>query len=123
MAEFFNKNVKHMRVSKNYSQQKLADITGIDRSTISRIENNDIDTSIDNAIDIARALQVPLPELIGTDLTLATEEQKNELDELRSALIGAGLADSNTDDITDEQLEKTMKFLEANKDFLFSEDE
>ena len=68
MAEFLNENVKFLRNSKGISQQGLADKVGIDRSTISRIENDEIDTTIDNAIKIANALDVNLFDLVGKDL-------------------------------------------------------
>ena len=68
MAEFLNENVKFLRNSKGISQQGLADKVGIDRSTISRIENDEIDTTLDNAIKIADALDVNLFDLVGKDL-------------------------------------------------------
>ena len=68
MAEFLNENIKFLRNSKGISQQGLADKVGIDRSTISRIENDEIDTTIDNAIKIANALDVDLFELVSKDL-------------------------------------------------------
>ncbi len=68
MAEFLNSNVKHLRTSKNISQQSLADKIGVDRSTVSRIENGEIETTIDNAIKIADTLGVPLNDLVSKDL-------------------------------------------------------
>ncbi len=68
MAKYLNENIKYLRIKNGISQQGLADKIGIDRSTISRIENNEIDTTIDNAIKIADALNVPLPDLIGKEL-------------------------------------------------------
>ena len=69
MAEFLNKNIKYLRNIKGLSQQGLADKVGVDRSTISRIENSEIETTIDNALKIARVLGVELQDLIGCDLT------------------------------------------------------
>lgn len=74
MAEYLNKNIKYLRTLKGISQQDLADKINIDRSTISRIENNEIETTIDNAIKIADALQVPLQDLISRDLTFDNAE-------------------------------------------------
>lgn len=68
MAEYLNKNIKYLRVLKKMSQQDLADMIGVDRSTISRIENNEIDTTIDNAIEIANALNVSISDLVGKDI-------------------------------------------------------
>ena len=69
MAEFLNKNIKHLRNIKGISQQDLADKVGIDRSTISRIENNEIETTIDNALKISDVLDVPIDDLLNKDLT------------------------------------------------------
>lgn len=80
MAEYLNKNVKHLRNSKGISQQELADKIGIDRSTISRIENNEIETTVDNALKIAEVLKVSLADLLGKDLSIDSES--NELDSL-----------------------------------------
>lgn len=68
MAEFLNNNVKHLRSIKGISQQSLADKIGVDRSTISRIENGEIETTIDNAIKLAEVFNVNLNELVAKDL-------------------------------------------------------
>ncbi len=68
MAEYLNNNVKHLRNIKGISQQSLADKIGVDRSTISRIENGEIETTIDNAIKLAKVLNVDLNELVAKDL-------------------------------------------------------
>lgn len=67
MAEFLNENVKYLRTTKNISQQALAEKIGVDRSTISRIENCEIETTIDNAIKIANALNISLSDLVNKD--------------------------------------------------------
>lgn len=69
MAEHLNDNVKHLRNIKGISQQTLADKVGVDRSTISRIENGEIETTIDNAIKIAKVLKVNIEDLITKDLS------------------------------------------------------
>lgn len=69
MAEHLNNNVKHLRSIKGISQQTLADKVGVDRSTISRIENGEIETTIDNAMKIANVLKVNIEDLITKDLT------------------------------------------------------
>ncbi len=70
MAEFLNKNLKFLRSSNKISQQELADRIGIDRSTVSRIENNEIETTIDNAIKIADIFNISLSDLLGRDLRI-----------------------------------------------------
>lgn len=68
MAEFLNNNVKYLRSNNNISQQSLADKIGVDRSTISRIENGEIETTVDNAIKLANVLNVSLTDLVSKDL-------------------------------------------------------
>lgn len=68
MAEFLNNNVKFLRTSKKISQQDLADKIGVDRSTVSRIENGEIETTVENAINLANSLDVSLNDLLTKDL-------------------------------------------------------
>jgi repressor LexA len=68
LAEFLNNNVKYLRTEKKISQQCLADAIGVDRSTVSRIENGEIETTVDNAIKIANKLNVSLNDLVSKDL-------------------------------------------------------
>ena len=77
MAEFLNNNIKYLRNKNGLSQQGLANKIGIDRSTISRIENNEIETTIDNAIKIAEALNVTLYDYLIQILLLLKENMKN----------------------------------------------
>lgn len=74
MAEFLNDNIKHIRKDKKISQQDLADKIGVDRSTISRIENGEIETTIDNAIKIADTLNISLNDLVSKDLRFDNAE-------------------------------------------------
>lgn len=69
MAKYLNDNIKYLRTKKGISQQTLADKVGIDRSTISRIETNEIETTIDNALKIADYFNVSIKDLTTKDLT------------------------------------------------------
>lgn len=102
MAEFLNRNVKFLRTLKGLSQQELADKIGIDRSTISRIENNEIETTVDNAIKISDIFDIPLASLTGKDLTI--ESNNNNFDELE-------LLFSKHKDILTEDDKETVKFI------------
>lgn len=111
MAEFLNNNVKYLRNKNGLSQQGLADKIGIDRSTVSRIENNEIETTIDNAIKIAEALNVSLYDLVGRDLRLSNVntppiEEKHE--EYKKILKEKGLMDDE-ENIDEESLNKLLK--------------
>lgn len=91
MAEFLNNNIKYLREIRGLSQQGLADKVGIDRTTISRIENNKIDTTVENAIKIAEAFGISLNDLVGRDLRLNTEPPA----EINIFLKEKGLMDNN----------------------------
>lgn len=69
MLSFFNKNLKYIRTQKGLSQQELADNLKLDRSTISRWENDEMDITVSNAIKISNLLNIPLEDLTEKDLT------------------------------------------------------
>lgn len=120
MAEFLNKNVKFLRTKKGLSQQTLADKVGVDRSTISRIENNEIETTIDNAIKLAEVLKINFKDLLDKDLSIDNPEQlNNDLENInfKEILIKKGLMDED-DNISEEDAKKLIEFAIANKDFL-----
>ena len=51
------------RIEKGLSQEALANIAGVDRKTINRIENGHFSPSIDTMVLIALALNADIPEL------------------------------------------------------------
>lgn len=111
MAEFLNNNIKFLRTKNGISQQGLADKVGIDRSTVSRIENNEIETTIDNAIKIADALNVSLYDLVGKDLrtnNIETPLTEKKHEEYKKILREKGLMDDD-ENIDEESLNKLLK--------------
>ena len=57
--------IKELRESKGISQYRLAEITGINRSTIKRYEDNEIKKiSFDNLMKICEALEIDIKEII-----------------------------------------------------------
>lgn len=69
MAQFFNNNLKYIRKLKNISQQDLATKLNVDRSSISRWENNEMDPTVDKAIQIAKVLNISPADFLATDMT------------------------------------------------------
>lgn len=57
ILELIGKKLQEYRVSKNISQKKLAEITGVSRSRISDIENGS-PSSMVSLIEIMRALKI-----------------------------------------------------------------
>ena len=57
--------IKELRESKGISQYRLAELTGINRSTINRYENGSIQKiSFDNLLKICKALDIDIKEII-----------------------------------------------------------
>lgn len=74
MAEFFSTNLKYLREKRGLSQNKLAEKVGVNQTTIARWEDDNRIPTIDNALDVANVLNVPLPDLIGKDLRFDNAE-------------------------------------------------
>ena len=57
-------NIRAARSGKRLSQEKLAELAGLDRKTVNRIEQGTHGTLIDHLVLIAHALDVPLRDLV-----------------------------------------------------------
>jgi transcriptional regulator with XRE-family HTH domain len=57
-------NIKDLRKAMGYSQRKLAELSGVPRREISRIENNDNFSTL-HVFAIANALEISFGELAG----------------------------------------------------------
>lgn len=57
-------NVRAARLERKLSQEKLGDLTGLDRKTINRIEQGAHSTLVDHLLLIADVLDVPLADLV-----------------------------------------------------------
>lgn len=101
MPRYFNKNLKFIRQKKGISQQELADKLKLDRSTISRWENDEMDITVGNAIQISDYFNIPIEDFTGRDLSLT---DNNTFDELEL------LFNKNKDILTDDDKEY-MKFI------------
>lgn len=60
----FGKRVKQLRLSKGYSQEKLAEISDLDRTYIPGIESGKRNVSLVVIEKIAKAFKIPLSELL-----------------------------------------------------------
>ncbi len=56
--------VRQIRERKNLSQQSLADISDLPKTTIGRIERAEINTTIRSLVKIANALEIEPKELL-----------------------------------------------------------
>lgn len=106
MAKFFNKNLKYIRQQRGLSQQEIADKLKLDRSTISRWENNDMDATVENAIQVADIFNVPLADFVGKDLSILSNNNFSELELL---------FDKNKDILTEDDKEYIKFIIEKRK--------
>lgn len=111
MATYFNKNLPYIRKKRKISQLDLAKKIGVDQSTISLWENG-MDITIDNAIKVANALNIPYPEFLGTDLTIEEEIDENKEDPKPNHLEKYRFLLDSDDRLTKEEKELFYKFLE-----------
>lgn len=122
MSDYFSINLKYLREKRNLSQNKLADMIGVNQTTIARWEDDNRTPNLDNAIDVSKILNIPLPDLIGRDLRLSdTSNPPNEENNrnYKQVLKDKGLVDEN---ITEEDAKKLIDFAIANKDFIIKKD-
>lgn len=56
-------NLKKYRVAQELTQEQLADIVGIRRETIMRLEKAQYNPSLKLAIDISRAVKAPIEDI------------------------------------------------------------
>lgn len=69
MNNFFSKNIKYMRLKLGLTKGELAKKVNVSQSTITRWENNEMGITIDNAYMLSLFFDVPLPDLIGKNLS------------------------------------------------------
>lgn len=56
--------IREVRGERKLSQQKLAELAGMERQAVNRIEQGHQSPIVDNLIRIAQALNVPLADLV-----------------------------------------------------------
>lgn len=60
----FGLSVRKARLSKNLSQDTLAELSGLHRTYVSSIERGERNVSLINMVNISKALDIPLCDLI-----------------------------------------------------------
>lgn len=89
MSNLFSKNLKYLRESKGISKNKLGEMVGVNQTTIGRWETNEIKPSIDNVEEVAKALNVNLPDLLINDLEFDNANYvKLDLDVIKIPVLG-----------------------------------
>ena len=63
LSSVLTQNIAAERVRRRMDQGELARLIGVDRSTITRIENGDRTVKVDELVSLCQALDVPLIKL------------------------------------------------------------
>lgn len=108
--------LKKLRENKGLLQKELADILKISTSSIGMYEQGRREPDNETLKNIAQFFGVSIDYLLGNIVTNSNEEKIREKNALRNALKDAGFL--KADDLTNEELDKLMKFLVANINFL-----
>lgn len=74
MDNFFANNLRYIREKRGLSKSQLAEKLNVNQSTISRWENGEMGATVTNAFDISKILNVPLPDLLGKNLSVDNAE-------------------------------------------------
>ena len=64
ICEAFGRNLRTMRKSKEFSQERLAHEAGIDRSYVGKVERGEVNITIEKIYVLANCLQCSPKELI-----------------------------------------------------------
>lgn len=116
----FAKRLIDLRENKNILQKDLANILNVEQATVSQWENGKRIPDSETLIKIANYFNVSVDFLIGNDKRekIASKEQEmKEKEALKNLLIKNGYMKDN-EDLSDDELDKLMKFLNANKEFI-----
>lgn len=60
----FGDRIRHLRIARGLSQYKLSDMTGVNRSYLSQVEQGKRNISFDNMLRISHGLNIPLSVLV-----------------------------------------------------------
>ncbi len=110
MSNYFKSNLKFLREKKGLSQTKLAKKIGVNQTTIGRWESGEITPTVDNVVDLLKALNIPiesLGEFLGKDLRLNEDNMQKatfENNEMKVTIWKDG-------EITNDDLDDAMAFI------------
>lgn len=96
--KLFGKRIKEIRKKNNITQEKLAEILGLDNQTISRIETGYFFTSYENLENMAKILHVEIKDFFDF-------EHLKDADDLKKELI------SEINKMNSQNLQKVSKFI------------
>ena len=79
LKKLLGKNIKKYRKEKNFTQEKFAEIIGIDPKNVSKIENGNNYPSAETMTAIAKALNMDIYEFFIFENNIPYENMKSEI--------------------------------------------
>lgn len=114
----FAKRLTDLREKKNLYQKNIAEIFNVEQATVSNWEKGKRIPDSETLIKLANFFGVSVDYLLGNDIpTTTSEKELKELEVLKQLLIRNGFMKSD-EDLTNEEIDRLMKFVNANKEFL-----
>jgi transcriptional regulator with XRE-family HTH domain len=93
--------VQEARKSVGWSVRALAERAELSPSTISAIENGNREMTVKTALQISKALNIDLEQLIGLARTLASQRTKKDKIEIKMRKIALQLVNSSVQEVED----------------------
>lgn len=62
--QIFSQNVRRARIARGFSQEDLAEISGLHRNYVGGVERGERNIAVDNMEKIAKALSTTIPKLL-----------------------------------------------------------
>lgn len=107
-----------LRKEKKVSQQDIGNLVGISSQAVSKWESGNSEPDNESLIRIANFFDVSVDYLLGNDTQIKNlEHELKEKELLKELLIKNGYMKPG-EDLTKEELDKLMKFINANKEFI-----
>jgi transcriptional regulator with XRE-family HTH domain len=69
-----SEKIRQIRLQKGLSQENMADMLGLSTTAYGDIERGRTELSVSRLENVAKLLDVPLPELLGIDVTMSETE-------------------------------------------------
>ncbi len=113
----FGEKLKMLREKNKLTQEQLAKKFNILKSSVSMYENNVRLPSIELIKEFANYFHVSLDYLLDNKTNNTIDNELNEQEIFKSILQKNGYT-SNNETLTDEELNRIIKFINANKEFL-----
>lgn len=113
----FGNKLKFLRERNGLTQEQLANKFNLLKSSISMYENNIRLPNVEVIKDFANYFNVSIDYLLDNEEKNKIDDEIKEQEALKRALQKSGFM-AGDEDLTDEELDRLMRFVNANKEFL-----